>query len=83
MQNQGRLVEEEPWRVNRQAQEGKQPARSKQHEPWRVNRQAQGGKKQARSKRHEPWRVNRQAQEKKSEKSDGNVWWYQDFFVPL
>ena len=41
MQNQGRLVEKEPWRVNRQAQEDKQPARSKQEEPWRVNRQAQ------------------------------------------
>ena len=41
MQNQGRLVEKEPWRVNRQAQEGKQPPRSKQREPWRVNRQAQ------------------------------------------
>ena len=83
MQNQGRLVEKEPWRVNRQAQEGKQPARSKQEEPWRVNRQAQEGKQPARSKQLEPWRVNRQAQEKKSEKSGGNVWWYQDFFVPL
>ena len=41
MQNQGRLVEKEPWRVNRQAQEGKQPARSKRKEHWRVNRQAQ------------------------------------------
>jgi hypothetical protein len=48
--------------VNRQAQEGKKQARSKQHEPWRVNRQAQGGKKPPRSKQEEPWRVNRQAQ---------------------
>jgi hypothetical protein len=31
--------------VNRQAQGGKQPARSKQEEPWRVNRQAQEEKK--------------------------------------
>jgi len=45
MQNQGRLVEKDPWRVNRQAQEGKQPARSKEEEPWRVNRQAQEEKK--------------------------------------
>ena len=46
MQNQGRLVEKDPWRVNRQAQEGKQPARSKEEEPWRVNRQAQKKKRE-------------------------------------
>jgi hypothetical protein len=32
--------------VNRQAQGGKKPARSKQKESWRVNRQALGGNRQ-------------------------------------